>query len=129
MIDMVYEFNEKFGLPLGDADIISTDVEACSYRAKFMQEELDEFVIAMHEGDRVKAFDALLDLTYVVFGTALFMGVSKEQFKAGFDAVHKANMSKIRTERVEDSKRGSTFDVVKPKGWVPPEAALEEILK
>jgi hypothetical protein len=44
------------------------------------------------------------------------------------DAVQKANMAKVRVAKAEDSKRGSTFDVRKPEGWVGPEARLEEIL-
>jgi predicted HAD superfamily Cof-like phosphohydrolase len=43
--------------------------------------------------------------------------------------VHAANMRKVRAEVPSDSKRGSTFDVVKPPGWVSPEAALYGILK
>lgn len=98
------------------------------YRMKFMLEELNEFKDAYVDGDRVKMFDALIDLVYVATGTALFMGIDPGQWEAGFAAVHQANMAKVRAERPEQSKRGSIFDVVKPEGWVSPEPTLAEIL-
>lgn len=124
----VYQFHKKFGLPLGDTDQLMGSIEIQDFRIKFMQEELNEFNDAVVEGDRVKAFDALLDLVYVVYGTALFMGIDPVQWNQGMYAVHDANMSKVRAASVDQSKRQSTFDVVKPPHWVPPEAKLEQIL-
>ena len=66
---------------------------------------------ALGGGDRVKAFDALLDLAYVAYGTALFLGVDSAQWAAGMRAVHNCNMAKIRVAKAEDSQRGSTM------GW------------
>lgn len=68
--------------------------------------------------------DALVDLSYVVNGTAYLQGFD---FDAAFQTVHEANMKKIRTERPEDSKRGSKYDVVKPHNWSPPD--LKEFLE
>lgn len=128
MIGNVQEFHEKFGLPQGDADQLTGNFAALEFRVKFMKEELVEFIEAMGEEDRVKAFDALLDLAYVVYGTALFMGVTPGQWHAGMHAVHSANMAKVRVANAGESKRGSAFDVRKPEGWVGPEARLQEIL-
>jgi hypothetical protein len=41
-------------------------------------------------------------------------------FEEAWRRVQEANMQKVRTARVVDSARGSTFDVVKPEGWTPP---------
>lgn len=128
MIGNVHEFHQKFGLPLGTDDQLLGNMEAQEFRIKFMQEELDEFVEAMDNGDRVKMLDALLDLCYVAYGTALFMGVDPAQWHAGMHAVHSCNMAKERATRAEQSKRSTTFDVVKPAGWTGPEARLKEIL-
>jgi predicted HAD superfamily Cof-like phosphohydrolase len=128
MIDDVYEFHVKFGLPLGDDDQLTNNPAAQEFRIKFLQEELDELKEALAAGDRTKIFDALLDLAYVTYGTALFAGISPIQWRAGMRAVHSCNMQKIRAAKAEDSKRGSVFDVKKPEGWVGPEAQLEEIL-
>lgn len=75
---------------------------------------LDEAAITTRLADQL---DALVDLVYVALGTAYLHGFD---FREAWRRVHEANMAKIRTERVEDSTRGSTYDVVKPKGWTPP---------
>jgi len=129
MIDDVFAFHKKFGLPLGDADRLMNDDRAKEFRINFLQEELDELREALGEGDRVKAFDALLDLAYVTYGTALFLGIDPHQWHVGFRAVHSCNMRKKRVDHPEESKRDSAFDVVKPEGWVGPEATLKEVLQ
>ena len=126
MISNVYEFHQKFGLPLGADDQL--DEAAQEYRLKFLHEELQELEDALNDGDVVKAFDALLDLCYVAYGTALYIGVDPAQWHAGMHAVHTANMTKVRATAAEQSKRGTTLDVIKPAGWISPEARLKEIL-
>jgi len=69
--------------------------------------------------------DGLLDLTYVIMGTIDLYGFSKE-LKNGktlaeeaWDRIQAANMQKVRA--TTETKRGTTFDCVKPKGWKAPE--------
>jgi len=126
-IDLVAEFHKRFDLPDGSTDCL--DHEAFSFRTKFLFEEIEEFLNGYKERDRVQMFDALLDLAYVLYGTALFMGITPEQFKRGFAAVHRANMKKVRASSAGESKRGTKLDVVKPQGWQGPETTLREILK
>lgn len=126
MIGNVYEFHQRFGLPLGEENQL--DQEAITFRLVFLEEELTELQEALGEGDQVKAFDALLDLVYVAQGTALFMGVSPAQWDAGMRAVHNANMAKVRASNAGESKRGTALDVIKPTGWEGPEARLKQIL-
>lgn len=128
MFKQVYEFNRKFKLPLGDKDVISDNVEAQKYRVKFLLEEVTELQKAFDEGDKVGIFDALLDIVYVALGTAMFAGIDENKWKAGMNAVHAANMSKIRVLNPSESKRGSVYDVKKPDGWVAPEEKLSKIL-
>lgn len=82
---------------------------------------LDELEIEMKPGFKMKhelTFDALLDLVYVAMGTAHFLGYP---WQMGWRLVQRANMAKIRAKKdASDSKRGSSFDVVKPPGWTPP---------
>jgi predicted HAD superfamily Cof-like phosphohydrolase len=125
-IHQVLEFHEKFELPDGTVDQL--DYEAFKFRANFMDEELSEFVQSYANQDRVGMFDALLDLVYVAYGTALFMGITAEQWKAGMDAVHLANISKVRAKHEGESARGTRLDVVKPEGWQGPETTLKGIL-
>ena len=128
MIGNAAEFHEKFGLPLGTIDHLMFSVHTQNFRVGFLCEELEELKEALAAGDKVGVFDALLDLAYVVYGTALFAGISPTQWAAGMHAVHTANMAKVRVESATDSKRGSAFDCKKPEGWVGPEARLKEIL-
>ena len=125
-------FHMKFDLPVGGANLLFNESgvtsEAFRFRVEFLKEELQEFVDAARVGDRVKALDALVDLVYVALGTSLFMGVHAHQWDEAFDVVHQANMTKIRTPRPDDSKRGSGFDVIKPEGFVPPEGLIRRIL-
>jgi predicted HAD superfamily Cof-like phosphohydrolase len=126
-IQQVKEFHGQFGLPTGRDDYLTGNMPVAEFRLAFMQEELDEFEEASLCSDRVKMFDALLDLAYVVYGTALFMGITPEQWEAGMSAVHKVNMLKERATD-DSSKRGTSLDVVKPEGWVGPEQELATIL-
>lgn len=119
----VGDFHEKFGLhntthhPAGPTGA-EEDVELLWFRIKFMQEELDEFIKASGEDDHVEMFDALLDLVYVAMGTAHLLGYP---WKQGWDEIQRANMTKERAATDgSNSKRGSSFDVVKPAGWVGP---------
>ena len=79
--------------------------------------ELREFEQAVRRGDRVNMLDALVDLVYVALGTALLLNFP---FYEAWKLVHSANMKKIRARSKTVSKRGSTFDVVKPRGWKMP---------
>jgi len=129
MINLVHQFHQKFGLPTGEFDRLTTDIDAMQFRISFLVEELCELAKALAARNQVEAFDALLDLVYVAHGTALFMGIDQDQWYAGMCAVHEANMAKVRVARPSESKRGSGWDVRKPEGWIGPEAHLQEILR
>jgi predicted HAD superfamily Cof-like phosphohydrolase len=125
--DDVGNFNEKFGLdnvthyPIGPRDVPD---EVIKYRIKFMEEELDEFVFGYDERDHAQMADALVDLAYVVFGTAHMLGYPWQEL---WNEVQRANMTKVRAASASMSKRNSALDVVKPPGWTPPH--ITEILR
>lgn len=129
-IEQVNEFHKKFGIDElhEESPRIIQNEELIGFRIKFMLEELTEFTNAQKEKDHITAFDSLLDLAYVVYGTALTMGITPEMWNKGFDAVHRCNMQKVRAQSAAESKRDSAFDVVKPEGWVGPEEILKTIL-
>lgn len=129
-IDLVNEFHKRFGVHESHQETPSLieDPEAQLFRQRFMREELREYALAHESGDLVTAFDSLLDLAYVVYGTALMMGITPEMWREGFSAVHDCNMKKVRAQHESESKRGSTLDVIKPEGWVGPENELQKIL-
>lgn len=119
--DDIKAFHEKFGLEYsGPPRLLFEDMSR--FRVAFMQEELDEYKKSISGSDsvatRCDAFDALIDLVYVALGTCYLHGFP---FPEGWRRVQQANMAKIRVDRPENSKRGSSFDVVKPLGWQPPD--------
>jgi len=119
----VLAFHYKFGvLPTrGVPHVPARDVT--DFRTRFLQEELDEFKVAVELNDLPKALDALLDLVYVANGTALLMGISPECWREMWDEVQRANMTKVRASGADDerSKRKHSLDVVKPAGWRGPQ--------
>lgn len=124
----IIDFHTKFGMPFPELPhLLPADVQA--FRKKFMDEELAEFQLAWLDRDLVKASDALVDLTYVVLGTAYMMGLP---FNDLWDLVHAANMRKQRASSAEESAastgRGHRLDVVKPPGWQSPEADERRLL-
>jgi predicted HAD superfamily Cof-like phosphohydrolase len=106
-------FHEKFGL-IGNEKPGFLSPELAEFRKKFLQEEVDEFNEAVDQGDIVKAAHELCDVLYIAFGTAYQMGIPIGKV---WDEVQRANMSKVRATSSDQSKRGSTLDVVKPPGW------------
>lgn len=123
----VGDFHHKFGLPAFPSltEPKPLDPELLRFRIRFLEEELEEFKQASEQGDPVEQFDALLDLVYVAMGTAHLLGFPWQE---GWDEVQRSNMAKVRAASDgTDSKRGSSYDVVKPAGWTPPN--LRAILK
>ncbi len=125
----IENFHEKFelayhGLPR------ALPLNLGEFRHKFAQEELDEYkhqmsplsdAIIVGSSDVVplleEQLDALVDLVYVALGTSYLHGFN---FREAWRRVHNANMMKVRARTASESKRGSTYDVVKPPGWVAP---------
>lgn len=134
LFDDVRDFNFKFGLPHDrdgrEPQMLEPSVE--DFRVKFMQEELDEFVLACerhllgHSGALAEAADALVDLVYVALGTAHMMAVPFDECWA---EVQRANMQKVRASGADDprTKRSHSLDIVKPDGWRPPD--IEGVLR
>ena len=112
----IKEFHEKFGLT-GPTSPSLLNGEMSDFRIQFMNEEWEEYVDAAATDDLESMLDALVDLVYVALGTAYLHGFD---FNEAFRRVHNANMEKVRAESENDSKRGTTYDVVKPDGWNPP---------
>jgi predicted HAD superfamily Cof-like phosphohydrolase len=106
-------------------------------RANFLQEELNEYCLSCgltrdsdgrwvdtdsprSEEDLESALDGLVDLQYVLLGTAHLHGF-EPIWNTAWTRVQDANMLKVRVENADDSKRGTTHDVRKPEGWEPPQ--------
>lgn len=113
----VLRFQQKFSVPMAKEPSF-LDLQAFQFRLKFLKEELLEFEVAHLAGDMRGTADALVDLAYVLHGTALMMGLPWPML---WDEVQRKNMQKERAKHAGESKRGSALDVVKPAGWTPPD--------
>lgn len=135
----VGDFHRKFGLPAvdGTAGTVPHELDDSTalFRLKFLLEELKEiaegygYELSLGEflkledasarQDLIKVADGLVDLVYVTLGTAQLHGFPWE---ALFAEVQRANMSKERAASAKDSRstRRHLLDVVKPKGFLPP---------
>jgi predicted HAD superfamily Cof-like phosphohydrolase len=121
MYDKVFEFREHIGLPVSREPRLLPSEQA-SFYARFLMEELSEFLRAHEHGDIVDAADALADLVYVALGAAHHMGLPMDRI---FDAVHDANMSKSPGST---KRRGLGQDAAKPSDWVGPEGVISLLI-
>ena len=108
----VREFHEKFGHPVAERPVMIDKLRALS-RAKWMQEEVAEFLIA---DDIYEQADAMIDLMYFALGTMVEMGLEADEL---FAIVQQANMAKLWPDGKPhyNPKDGK---VIKPEGWEDP---------
>lgn len=119
IFNKVQRFRNKMRLQSATTPTLPTP-QMASFHARFVMEETSELLLAVENHDLVKAVDAWADTLYVVLGLGCAMGIPMERV---FDTVHAANMRKIPGV----TKRHPN-DVVKPDGWVGPEAEIKKIL-
>jgi predicted HAD superfamily Cof-like phosphohydrolase len=114
----VAAFHQAFRRPMREQPSAEIDPALARLRVELIREEVSEFVAASEQGDLVGIADALADIVYVVYGTALTYGIDLD---AVLREVHRSNMSKLGTDGKpvlrEDGK------VLKPAGYSPPDIA------
>ena len=123
LIKDIDAFHKKFKFEKNDKVGIPDNNELVNFRTSFLVEELAEYTQAITKKDAAGALDALVDIVYIALGTAWLFNLP---FEKAWQEVQKANMSKIRTKS-KSKKRGTSFDVVKPKGWRPPD--IEQVIE
>lgn len=153
LIDDIEDFHNKFFPDMAPKGLFAVSDDVIKMRLNFMLEELNETAKALgynldqDEGgksrfyrdlkvgkepqpvNRHEVLDGLIDLLYVLMGTAHLFGLLKlhglgrvfTKFEEAWYRVHMANMRKIRVARPAESKRGVGFDVKKPEGWQAPD--------
>ena len=112
-IERTVEWNEVRG---NTPDTLNYQLEI-----DMLQEELDEFKLAVEQNDKVAMFDALLDLDFVRIGTLGKMQIDPYAQVDGYEAVLRANESKSST-------KNSAGKITKPADFVGPEPELQKIL-
>ena len=88
----VAEFHEAFNLPRQTQPSINVEPSLEELRISLLEEEVGELVAATQARDLVGIADALADITYVVYGTALTYGIDLDYV---LSEVHRSNMSKL----------------------------------
>lgn len=135
-IQMVKEFHEALGLPVGEGVGPIAD-ERLRLRMRLIGEEVGELLCALtgHHGKTEKAYklqiaalmdhmfetrneidmievaDGCVDAHVVISGTALELGIPEDEV---YREVHRSNMAKKGGPLREDGKQ------LKPPGWKPP---------
>jgi predicted HAD superfamily Cof-like phosphohydrolase len=114
---MVQEFHEQFDIHIAATPSVP-DEATQTLRNRLIQEEFEEFQEAMQSKDLPAMAKELADVLYVVYGTAVSLGIDMEPV---FKEVHRSNMSKVGGYKREDGKW------VKPPTYSP--ASLDTILE
>ena len=109
---LVQDWHMRFSLLIEDKPRIP-DPEIARLRISLIHEEAAEFKQAAYREDLVAVADALADLLYVVYGTAVSYGIDMEPV---FAEVHRSNMSKGDPAVI----RSSYGKILKSKNWTPP---------
>ncbi len=114
---MVKEFHEQFDIHVAPTPS-APDEATQALRNRLIQEEFEEFQEAMQSKDLPDMAKELADILYVVYGTAVSLGIDMEPV---FKEVHRSNMSKVGGYKREDGKW------IKPPTYSP--ASLKTILE
>jgi predicted HAD superfamily Cof-like phosphohydrolase len=114
----VAEFHAAFNLPYRTRPSIDVEKLLEMLRISLLEEEVGELVAATHARDLTGIADALADITYVVYGTALTYGIDLDSV---LGEVHRSNMSKLD----RDGKPIIRADgkVLKSERYSPPDVA------
>lgn len=92
--DLVKEFHEAFGHPINNKPTLVSDDEAY-LREQLITEENEEFIDASINKNLTAIADALGDLVYVCYGTALVYGIDLDKV---IEEIHASNMTKLQPD-------------------------------
>lgn len=107
---LVEDFHKAFNVLIASKPSLP-DKATQELRLKLLTEEVTELKEAFEYGDLIKVADALADLLYVIYGTAVSCGIDMDSI---FREVHRSNMTKIA---------GKDGKAVKPPTYSPPNLA------
>lgn len=89
--EMVEEFHKTFGANVGEKPELPNEQER-ELRKKLLTEEFNEYLEGEHNNDIVEISDALGDMMYIIYGTAVSYGLPIDEI---FQEIHSSNMSKL----------------------------------
>lgn len=114
--DKVAAFHRKFGVSAPGAPQLPQTMKSVYQRERWIADELEELHEAQFFDDDNEALasiaDAYIDIIYFALGGLVELGIDAGPL---FDAVHEANMRKIKLPGVAK--------IAKPEGWTAPDIA------
>ncbi|MEY3085820.1 MAG: hypothetical protein RL037_2000 [Bacteroidota bacterium] len=93
-IEAVAIFHDSFGIKNNDEPTVNLTEQEIALRHRLMQEENDEYLDAVKNGDIVEVADALGDQLYILCGTILKHGL-QYKIEEVFIEIQRSNMSKL----------------------------------
>lgn len=87
----VKQFHEIYDCNIGVQAAFPNDAER-DLRKKLLQEEFEEYLKAEADNNLVEVADALGDMLYIIYGTAVSYGIPINEI---FDEIHNSNLSKL----------------------------------
>lgn len=109
--DAVSAFHRHFGLPARTVPVDHLPTAEVELRRRLLTEEFQEYLTATAADDVIGIADALADMVYVIYGTALHYGIDLDAVLA---EVHRSNMTKTGHHNGK---------AVKGDGYQPPDIA------
>lgn len=117
----VQKFHEKYGC-LTKYKPTMPDPEVRLLRASLIVEEAAEFMAAARNKDMIGMCDALADLLYVTYGTAVVMGIDMEPISR---EVQRSNMTKDgggqdsggKIMKGPDFEKPDIYGTIAQQGW------------
>lgn len=112
----VLQFHRIFGVEIRQTPVTSIPEGLHILRLGLHEEEHSELVDAFNRDDVVEVADALADIVYIAYGTAVSLGIDLDKV---LEEVHRSNISKLNTDGSpiyrEDGK------VLKGPNYTPPD--------
>lgn len=90
-LDMVKQFHEVYGAYVSDESDFP-DLDTRKLRKDLLEEEFNEYLEGETNNNYIEVCDALGDMLYIIYGTALSYGMPINEI---FEEIHKSNMSKL----------------------------------
>lgn len=87
---------------------------------KLVSKNIQQYEEAYFLKDEEKIKTSIASIYLNCMFASTMMDISNEQWDEMWDDVQRANMSKERATSSSQSKRDSTYDIIKPVGWIPP---------
>lgn len=118
MLTAVIAFHEAFDLPRQPLPEVDIADSLAKLRVALMEEEVGELIGAVDHSDIIAIADALADIVYVAYGTAVTYGIDLDRV---LSEVHRSNMSKLDKDGqplIRDDGK-----VIKSDQYFPPDIA------